>query len=135
VVILGRNLFGRAAKATPAWPVCREVVSILIAIDELSKGLGYQFLCNLIWSQNANVLAHSALSEWNPMEEDWESHRNTYACAVEEAGVAIDGFVADEKPVCKYFERGDCRRRECSDAHVIIKPSQQGRIPRSVEGG
>ena len=46
------------------------------------------------------------LQAWNPMEEEWGSHRNVYGCDVDDAGVAIDGFVAEQTPVCKYFEVG-----------------------------
>ena len=38
------------------------------------------------------------------MEEEWASQRNMYGCDVDNAGVAIDGFVSDQKAVCKYFE-------------------------------
>ena len=40
------------------------------------------------------------------MEEEWGSHRNVYGCDVDDAGVAIDGFAAEQTPICKYFEVG-----------------------------
>lgn len=43
------------------------------------------------------------LQEWNPMEDEWESQRNMYGCDVDNAGVAIDGFISEQKAVCKYF--------------------------------
>ena len=44
------------------------------------------------------------LLQWDPMEEEWASQRNNYGCDVDNAGVAIDGFISEQRPICKYFE-------------------------------
>ena len=41
---------------------------------------------------------------WDPMEDEWASGRNNYAVDVDNAAVAIDGFVAEQTPICKYYE-------------------------------
>ena len=63
----------------------------------------------IIYNNNG---ARDELRRWNPMEEEWSSGRNNYDVDVDNAAVAIDGFEAEQRPVCKYFEvRNHYRQR------------------------
>ena len=75
-------------------------------------------------TQEETGIAADFLPNWNPMNEDYQSHRNTYELDVDDAGVALTGYKArDESRICKFYLRGqDCWKGDyCPMEHV--KPS------------
>lgn len=65
------------------------------------------------------------MDNWNPMAEDYLSHRNSYMVDVDDPGVAAVNYKAqDERRICKFYNsrRSHCwRGSDCPFEHVAYK--------------
>ncbi|CAK8698243.1 unnamed protein product [Clavelina lepadiformis] len=60
-----------------------------------------------------------SLHTWNPMTEDFKSHRNNYSTDISNACVAIEHYNPNGRKVCKFFSRGNCwKGKNCRWPHI-----------------
>lgn len=81
----------------------------------------------------SDALEEDELASWNPLEADFESHRNQYNVDVDDPGVALFGYAGqDEEVICHHFaRRGFCYKGDtCRKEHIDVNPDKFTNVPQ-----